>query len=115
MYQSTERTDASTSQRFSHKRIDDLFMNPISADKGATYVKHLFLNLSTLSPYVSGPNSVKIATPLKQYVSHSPIRAVSGVAIHTQGAQTSFDYFMYRRQTCPAALLFNEMLTPNPI
>jgi homoaconitate hydratase len=35
------------------------------ADKGATYAKSLYLNLSTLSPYVSGPNSVKVATPLR--------------------------------------------------
>lgn len=34
------------------------------ADKGAKYAKSLYLNLSTLSPYVSGPNSVKVATPL---------------------------------------------------
>lgn len=77
MYQSTDPTDALMSQRFSHKRIDDLFANPISADKGANYAKQLFLNLSTLSPYVSGPNSVKIATPLKQYV--NPFSGVSRV------------------------------------
>lgn len=62
MYQSTE--GGLLPQRFSHKRIDDLFANPVSADKGATYAKHLFLDLSTLSPHVSGPNSVKVATPL---------------------------------------------------
>jgi homoaconitate hydratase len=28
------------------------------------YAKELFLDLATLSPYVSGPNSVKVATPL---------------------------------------------------
>ncbi|KAL9071669.1 MAG: hypothetical protein Q9161_004094 [Pseudevernia consocians] len=66
MYQATDLADALISQRFSHKRIDDLFANPISADKDAYYAKNLFLNLSTLSPYVSGPNSVKIATPLKE-------------------------------------------------
>ena len=68
MYQATELAGTLTSQRFSHKRIDDLFTNPISADKGANYAQHLFLNLSTLSPYISGPNSVKIATPLQEYV-----------------------------------------------
>lgn len=73
MYQATDSADALISQRFSHKRIDDLFANPISADKDACYAKNLFLNLSTLSPYVSGPNSVKIATPLKEYVISSPI------------------------------------------
>ncbi|CAD6583918.1 MAG: mitochondrial Homoaconitase [Alectoria sarmentosa] len=66
MYQSTEPAGSLTSQRFSHTRIDDVFANPISADKGANYDKHLFLNLSTLSPYISGPNSIKIATPLEQ-------------------------------------------------
>jgi homoaconitate hydratase len=51
--------------RFSHARIDDLIQNQLQADKGATYAKSLYLNLSTLSPYVSGPNSVKVATPLR--------------------------------------------------
>ncbi len=51
--------------RFTHARIDDLIQNQLVADKGATYAKSLYLNLSTLSPYVSGPNSVKIATPLR--------------------------------------------------
>ena len=36
---------------FSHKRIDDLIQNQLVADKGATYAKSLYLNLSTLSPY----------------------------------------------------------------
>ena len=35
------------------------------------------LNLSTLSPYVSGPNSVKIATSLEQYVDQPLIQASS--------------------------------------
>ena len=54
-----------TQARFDHERIDDLIANPLVADQGATYAKSLYLNLSTLSPYVSGPNSVKIATPLR--------------------------------------------------
>ena len=65
MYQSTDLTTIPTSQRFSHKRIDDLFANKISADQGARYAKNLYINLSTLSPIISGPNSVKVATPLK--------------------------------------------------
>lgn len=52
--------------RFTHARIDELLQNKLEADKGAKYAKSLYLNLSTLSPYVSGPNSVKIATPLNQ-------------------------------------------------
>lgn len=53
--------------KFSHDRIEELFSDQsmLSADKGATYAKTLHLDLSTLSPYVSGPNSVKVATPLK--------------------------------------------------
>ncbi|KIL90003.1 hypothetical protein FAVG1_06741 [Fusarium avenaceum] len=51
--------------RISHKRIDELEQNMLVADPGATYAKELYLNLSTLSPIVAGPNSVKIATPLK--------------------------------------------------
>ena len=51
-------------QRFTHPALEHLFANPLTADKGATYSKELFLDLSTLSPYVSGPNSVKVATAL---------------------------------------------------
>ncbi|KAL3479440.1 hypothetical protein BJX99DRAFT_222117 [Aspergillus californicus] len=53
-------------KRFTHPIIEQLFDNPMTADKGAKYGKELFLNLSTLSPYVAGPNSVKVATPLKE-------------------------------------------------
>ncbi|KAK5061499.1 mitochondrial Homoaconitase [Exophiala bonariae] len=50
--------------RFSHPRLDELFEANLVADKGAQYAKQLYLDLNTLSPYVSGPNSVKVATPL---------------------------------------------------
>ncbi|KAJ4287673.1 mitochondrial Homoaconitase [Kalmusia sp. IMI 367209] len=67
-------------QQFLHERIDKLFSSTgivgqktghifqpaLAADKGAVYAKELFLDLSTLSPYVSGPNSVKVATPLAE-------------------------------------------------
>ncbi|KAL8659007.1 MAG: hypothetical protein Q9202_007329 [Teloschistes flavicans] len=53
-----------TQSMFTHERLDELFANQLAADKGAKYAKYLHLNLSTLSPYVSGPNSVKVATPL---------------------------------------------------
>lgn len=66
--------------QFVHERIDKLFKSTgivgketghifqpaLAADKGAVYAKELFLDLSTLSPYVSGPNSVKVATPLAE-------------------------------------------------
>lgn len=62
---SSEAFKTLASQRFTHPALENLFENPLSADKGAKYSKELFLDLSTLSPYVSGPNSVKVATPLK--------------------------------------------------
>jgi homoaconitate hydratase len=61
--------DRTTRQRINHERIDELFTNPLTADHNAIYAKQLYLNLSTLSPYVSGPNSVKVATPLNELVS----------------------------------------------
>ncbi|KAF9773906.1 mitochondrial Homoaconitase [Fusarium sp. DS 682] len=56
----------SSKDRINHKRIDELEQNRMSADPGAKYAKELYLNLSTLSPIVSGPNSVKVATPLNK-------------------------------------------------
>ncbi|PHH62629.1 hypothetical protein CDD81_6863 [Ophiocordyceps australis] len=56
---------ADAGNRFTHQRLDDLLRNQLQADPGATYAKSLYLNLSTLSPFVSGPNSVKVATPLR--------------------------------------------------
>lgn len=53
-------------QRFNHAKLEELFANPLTADKGAKYAKELFLDLSSLSPYVSGPNSVKVATPISE-------------------------------------------------
>ncbi|KAH7143213.1 hypothetical protein DER46DRAFT_618764 [Fusarium sp. MPI-SDFR-AT-0072] len=58
--------NGSSKDRINHKRIDELEQNRMSADPGATYAKELYLNLSTLSPIVSGPNSVKVATPLNK-------------------------------------------------
>jgi homoaconitate hydratase len=53
-------------ERFSHSRLDRLFEHQLTADKGARYAKSLYLDLDTLAPYVSGPNSVKVATPLNE-------------------------------------------------
>ncbi|KAH7149418.1 homoaconitase [Dactylonectria estremocensis] len=66
-YKATEAamlSDRTTRERITHERVDELFANPVTADPDAVYAKQLYLNLSTLSPYVSGPNSVKVATPL---------------------------------------------------
>lgn len=54
----------SSNIRFTHQRLDELFGLHVRADPGANYAKYLHLDLNTLSPYVSGPNSVKVATPL---------------------------------------------------
>lgn len=55
-----------TKQRINHERIDELFANPPKADRDAVYAKQLYLDLSTLSPYVTGPDSPRLATPLHE-------------------------------------------------
>jgi homoaconitate hydratase len=44
-------------------RLDDIEAYPIQASPNATYTKNLTIDLSTLSPSISGPNSVKLSTP----------------------------------------------------
>ena len=68
-YKATEAAmheNRTTRERITHEKIDELYANPVNADPGAHYAKQLYLNLSTLSPYISGPNSVKISTPLSE-------------------------------------------------
>ncbi|KAL1390163.1 homoaconitase [Phyllosticta capitalensis] len=64
MYNDGNILETNRISRFNHERLDELFENAPVADPGATYAKKLYLDLSTLTPYVSGPNSVKVATPL---------------------------------------------------
>jgi homoaconitate hydratase len=52
--------------RLNRRRLDELKSSIISSDEGAIYASHLKLDLSTLVPHVSGPNSVKISTPLPE-------------------------------------------------
>lgn len=66
MYEAASLTSSKTSTRFNHERLDELFDVPLQSDVGAKYAKELYLDLSTLCPYVSGPNSVKVATPLNE-------------------------------------------------
>lgn len=63
--------DSNAHLRFIHKRIDALVQDPVSPDRGAKYQKELMISLSALSPYVSGPNSVKLARPLDQLESEN--------------------------------------------
>ncbi|EMS19155.1 homoaconitate hydratase [Rhodotorula toruloides NP11] len=57
---------SSTSQhpRLNPQRLEQVFANPVLPDEGAYYAKTLTLDLTSLSPSVAGPNSVKVATPL---------------------------------------------------
>ncbi|OHW91525.1 homoaconitase [Colletotrichum incanum] len=58
--------DRTTRERITHERMGELFAKPITADPEAVYAKQLYLNLPSLSPYVSGSNSVKVATPFHE-------------------------------------------------
>lgn len=50
------RVNETTIQRLRDNRVD--------SDVDAVYAKHLVLDLASLSPYISGPKSVKVSTPL---------------------------------------------------
>ncbi|KAH8824326.1 hypothetical protein DL96DRAFT_1613739 [Flagelloscypha sp. PMI_526] len=50
--------------RINKARLDAVRASPLSSDVDASYSSHLALDLSTLVPHVSGPNSVKVSTPL---------------------------------------------------
>lgn len=52
--------------RINRDEINKLKSNPLQADPDAYYAKHLTIDLSTISPYISGPNSVKKATSLAE-------------------------------------------------
>ena len=62
-----------------HPRINETSVSHLSKqvtgpDSDAMYAKHLSIDLSTLSPHVSGPNSVKVSTPLLELSKqHIPI------------------------------------------
>jgi len=64
MFKAGELAQGTTVHRFDHKKLDKLFKGNLKADKGARYAKGLYLDLSTVCPMVSGPNSVKVATPV---------------------------------------------------
>lgn len=50
--------------RINRARLDHLANNIKRADENAVYAKNLSLDLTSLSPCVSGPNSVKVSKPL---------------------------------------------------
>ncbi|RXW21270.1 hypothetical protein EST38_g4581 [Candolleomyces aberdarensis] len=50
--------------RINRERLSSLRDSPFASDPNAEYSSHLVFDLSTLVPHVSGPNSVKVSTPL---------------------------------------------------
>ncbi len=52
--------------RINEKRISELEKNITKADKDAFYSKELKIDLSSIEPYVSGPNSVKVMNSVSQ-------------------------------------------------
>ncbi|GMM38192.1 homoaconitate hydratase [Saccharomycopsis crataegensis] len=50
--------------RINEKTLQDLKNNLTKADSDSYYAKTLTIDLSTLSPFISGPNSVKVSTSL---------------------------------------------------
>lgn len=50
--------------RINRHRLNAVKAAPLLSDPGAEYASHLVLDLATLVPHVSGPNSVKVSTPL---------------------------------------------------
>ncbi|GBC09860.1 hypothetical protein RclHR1_09170008 [Rhizophagus clarus] len=52
--------------RINNENIDEIEKNPLRASSDAFYYKYLSLDLSTLSPRVSGPNSVKVSMPIAE-------------------------------------------------
>ena len=52
--------------RINENRISELEKNVIKADKNAFYSKELKIDLSTIEPYVSGPNSVKVMNSVSE-------------------------------------------------
>jgi homoaconitate hydratase len=52
--------------RVNNKRIDELEKNILTADEDAFYTKELSIDLSTIEPFVSGPNTVKTFAPVSE-------------------------------------------------
>lgn len=55
-----------THPRLNWGRLEELAKSRFASDPDASYARHLRLDLSTLEPHISGPNSVKVATPLPE-------------------------------------------------
>lgn len=74
--------------RISADRLSSLLNAPLAADPGAQYASHLTLDLSTLVPHVSGPNSVKISTPLPKLAA-SPVKIQKAYLVSCTNSRAS--------------------------
>ncbi|KAI4150281.1 MAG: hypothetical protein LQ341_001119 [Variospora aurantia] len=97
--------DRTTRLRITHERVDELFANPLTADRDAVYAKQLYLNLDTLAPYVSGPDSVKVGTPLHK-LSAQHIKINRAYIISCTNARAS--------DLAAAAKVFKDTAKANP-
>ncbi|KAL0577645.1 mitochondrial Homoaconitase [Marasmius crinis-equi] len=52
--------------RINKHRLDSIRTSNLASDPQADYASHLIFDLSSLVPHVSGPNSVKVSTPLPE-------------------------------------------------
>ncbi len=60
----SDRDGNGSHPRLNSQRIELLRRQPLHADPGAEYAKELILDLDTVEPFISGPNTVKTMTPL---------------------------------------------------
>lgn len=61
-----KRVQSSKGKHHTRENLDTLLKNIVYPDNDAVYSKHLAIDLSTISQVVSGPNSVKISTPISE-------------------------------------------------
>ncbi|TKY90385.1 hypothetical protein EX895_000383 [Sporisorium graminicola] len=67
----TSPSPSNSHPRLNMHRLDELSRSLLRPDSDALYSKHLTLDLATLVPHVSGPNSVKVSTPLDELASQN--------------------------------------------
>ncbi|KAI0188536.1 hypothetical protein EV127DRAFT_482604 [Xylaria flabelliformis] len=82
--------DSPTKSRLNHKRVDELLETYPVADLGAVYAKEFYLNLSTLSPFVAGPNSVNVANPVAKLETENIAVDKAYLLSCTNGRSTDF-------------------------
>ncbi len=65
---SSDPTSNKTHPRVNFSRLEKLEQHTPANDPGAYYAKSLVLELSTIQPHISGPNSVKVMTPVSEMI-----------------------------------------------